>query len=144
MIAWEILLSRAMSGVSSLVEQATQIDNPEGLPILFGEDFSSPFSTFGTMWMPVVGIILIVAGAWMLRAGYLSTTVRYVAGETMPVVKDSASYLTDGEGFMGIGKLPNAGTESVRAQQGLYCRDCGGQNAPAARFCSNCGRQLLH
>ena len=98
----------------------------------FAED-SGP----GNFWMVFVGLPLLAVGAWMLQAGFLGAASRYVAGEAAPVLKDTASYLTDGAGILGIGKDP-AGAEAT----GPYCSKCGVRNDAGARFCDACGTAL--
>ena len=66
---------------------------------------------------------------------------RYGAGETMPVVKNSATYLSDGEGVLGVGRtVDDAGAQ--RAVTGPYCLSCGRRNEEDARFCDGCGTSL--
>ena len=64
----------------------------------------------------------------------------YVAGETMPVVKDSATYLSDGRGIAGVGRTEDRMEAS--AVTGPYCRQCGTRNDSDARFCDSCGQTL--
>jgi Na+/proline symporter len=68
-------------------------------------------------WMMFVGIFGLAIAGWCLRAGFLGAASRYVAGETMSTVKDSASYLTDGQGILGAGRTVDGD----------------------ARFCDGCG-----
>ena len=77
------------------------------------------------------GGFLCVFGLGALNAGFLGAQARYAAGETMPVVKDSAEYLSDGEGVLGIGRTA-----------GPFCSKCGVRNDGDARFCDGCGAQL--
>ena len=55
----------------------------------------------GTILMLGGAGFLVVFGLAFLNAGFLGATARYGAGETMPVLKDSAAYLTDGQGHLG-------------------------------------------
>ncbi|MFC5176828.1 zinc-ribbon domain-containing protein [Nocardioides taihuensis] len=102
---------------------------------------------------PPAGFLVFAAGGFMtvvgfgfLNAGFLGTAARYSAGETMPVVKDSASYLSDGEGILGMGRTVDDGrpapTAGSTAAAGPYCRSCGTRNDPEARFCDGCGHSL--
>jgi len=61
----------------------------------------------------------------------LGAAARCGGGETMPVVKDSAAYLSDGEGILGVGRTA-----------GPYCSKCGVRNDADARFCDSCGSAL--
>lgn len=91
-------------------------------------------------WMFFVALPLFAVGGWLTQAGYLGAAARYTAGETMPVVKDSAAYLTDGEGVLGVGRtVDDAGTATAT---GPFCRSCGVRNDPDARFCDGCGTSL--
>lgn len=91
------------------------------------DDFDTQPTKF---WMFFLALPFFVAGGAMIQAGYLGAAARYAAGETMPVVKDSAAYLTDGEGVAGIGRT------------GPFCRGCGVRNDGDARFCDGCGQSL--
>ncbi len=84
----------------------------------FGETGDN--GTLTGLLMFAAGGFLLVIGFGLLNAGYLRTTARYAAGETMPVVKDAASYLT-----------------AAKA-----CGSCGRRNDAEARFCDGCGHSL--
>ena len=71
------------------------------------------------------------------NVGWLRARTSYVAGETMPVVKDSATYLSDGQGVAGIGRTAPASTAT-----GPFCRQCGARNDADAKFCDSCGQSL--
>ena len=87
------------------------------------------------------GGFLAVVGFGLLNAGFMGAAARYGAGETMPVLKDSAAYLSDGQGVLGVGR-----TADHRQQQpvaaGPFCRSCGVGNDPDATFCDGCGQRL--
>jgi hypothetical protein len=103
-------------------------------------DFFGSTGSFGgpdKFWMFFVGLPLLFVGGGLTQAGYVGTAARYVAGETMPVVKDSATYLSDGRGVAGVGR-----TEEAAAATGPYCRECGTRNDADARFCDSCGQSL--
>ena len=68
---------------------------------------------------------------------------RYVAGETMPTVKQSAAYLSDGESIMGVGRTVDDGTAAgTQPATGPFCRACGVRNDEDARFCDGCGASM--
>lgn len=90
--------------------------------------------------MFALGGFLAVAGVGLLNAGFLGAAARYGAGETMPVVKDSATYLSDGQGILGVGRT--ADDEKAPAAGGPYCRACGVRNDLEAKFCDGCGNSL--
>lgn len=103
-------------------------------------DFFATMDSFGApekFWMFFVGLPILFVGGALTQAGHAGTAARYVAGETMPVVKDSASYLSEGRGIAGIGR-----TEEAAAATGPYCRQCGTRNDADARFCDSCGQSL--
>lgn len=99
-------------------------------------------------WEPPVRSILCFVGGFLgfmvgsvfLNAGFAGVAARYGAGETMPVVKDSASYLSDGRGIMGAGRTVD--DEAEGRAPGSYCRSCGVRNDEDARFCDGCGGSL--
>ncbi|MBB6627259.1 zinc ribbon domain-containing protein [Nocardioides sp. KIGAM211] len=70
--------------------------------------------------------------------GFMGAAARYGAGETMPVVKDSAAYLSDGEGVLGVGRT----VDDAPARTGRFCSSCGVRNDDGARFCDACGSAL--
>lgn len=85
-----------------------------------------------------------VVGFGLTSAGFMGATARYGAGETMPVVKDSAAYLTDGEGLLGVGRTVDdaAPGQAHDAATGPYCSRCGVRNDHDARFCDSCGNAV--
>lgn len=87
------------------------------------------------------GLPLIGVGLGALNASTIGAQSRYVAGETMPTVKQSAAYLSDGEGIMGVGRTVDD-RERGAAASGPYCRSCGVRNDEDARFCDGCGSSL--
>lgn len=90
-------------------------------------------------WELFVGLLLLAPAGWCLQAGFLGAASRYVAGETAPVVKDSASYLSDGEGVLGVGRTTD---DAEPRPQGLLCSSCGTRNDEGASFCDHCGHTL--
>lgn len=89
------------------------------------------------------GGFLCVIGLALINAGTLGAQSRYVAGETMPTVKKSAEYLSDGQGIMGVGRTVDDGAAAgtLRAS-GPFCRACGTRNDEDARFCDGCGASM--
>ncbi|MBU2072809.1 MAG: zinc ribbon domain-containing protein [Actinobacteria bacterium] len=90
------------------------------------------------------GLPLIGIGLMALNVGTIGAQSRYVAGETMPTVKQSASYLSDGEGIMGVGRTVDDDPHGTRGATatGPFCRSCGVRNDEDARFCDGCGASL--
>lgn len=89
------------------------------------------------------GFLVFAIGGMFLNLGFAGVAARYGAGETMPVAKDAASYLSDGRGIMGAGRTVDDGSHAREATAaGPYCRSCGVRNDAEARFCDNCGGSL--
>lgn len=64
-----------------------------------GIDFFSAFGTFHPptkFWCFFVGMPVLFVGGNLLRLGYLGAVNRYVAEETVPVVRDSAVEVAEG------------------------------------------------
>ena len=101
---------------------------------------------FGSIFLLAGGGFCVVFGLGALNAGTLGAQSRYVAGETLPTVKQSAAYLTDGEGILGVGRTVDdagaAGAPATAGARGPYCRACGTRNDQEARFCDSCGASL--
>lgn len=103
----------------------------------FSQAWDSPESSgFGPiLWLGGAGFALVAAVA-AANAGWMRTGARYTAGETMPVVKDAAEYLSDGKGVGNIGRTEPAPTA------GPFCSQCGARREPGDKFCSTCGKPL--
>jgi hypothetical protein len=104
-------------------------------------DLFSPADSSGGphhVWMLFVGVLLLAPAGWCLQAGFVGVATRYAAGETLPVVKDSAAYLSDGEGILGVGRTVDDAAEHPEAD-GPYCSQCGTRNDAKAAFCDHCG-----
>src|SRR4051795_12503973 len=110
-----------------------------GLQNLFstGDSFDGP----DKFWMVFVGVLLLGPAGWCLQAGFVGVASRYVAGETTPVLKDSAAYLSDGEGILGVGRTVDD-ARAPSAATGPSCSRCGTRNDAAASFCDSCGAAL--
>jgi len=89
-------------------------------------DFFSSMGTFNgpkNFWMAFIGLPMLAIGASMLRAGFVGTATRYVAGEVAPTLKDAL-------GYVGVGS------------EQAVCAKCGGTNRADAKFCDHCGAPL--
>jgi len=105
---------------------------------LTDDSFGPPKRFFlGFIGMPVLAV-----GGWCLQAGFMGAAARYSAGETMPVVRDSAAYLTDGEGILGVGRTVDDAPSGRSGKTGPFCSRCGVRNDEGARFCDACGTAL--
>lgn len=111
-----------------------------GMSKVFGYDgYDAPPARYLVAFLsglPIIGLGLIA-----LNLGFLGTAARYGAGETMPVVRDGAGYLTDGQGLLGVGRTVEERPQ-VTTATGPYCRACGGRNDDDAKFCDGCGTDL--
>jgi len=83
-------------------------------------------------FLAFVGMPVAAVGGWCLQAGFMGVAARYAAGEGAPVLKDSAAYLTDGQGILGVGR-------TVDDPESKFCTSCGQPAPEAARFCESCG-----
>ena len=92
-------------GISGFVDQAQS---------------SSVEPDFGPILTIAAGGFCVVFGLAAANVGWLRSQASYVAGETVPVVKDSLDHL----------------------RAGPYCRQCGTRNDDEARFCDSCGQSL--
>lgn len=115
-------------GISGFLDQANSADLEPG---------------FGPILMIGAGGFLCVFGLGAINAGTIGAQSRYVAGETMPTLKQSASYLSDGEGIMGVGRTVDDGAAAgTQSATGPFCRSCGVRNDEDARFCDGCGASM--
>ena len=75
---------------------------------------------FGPILTIAAGGFCVVLGLAAANVGWLRAQASYVAGETVPVVKESLDHLTAGP----------------------CCRSCGTRNDTEAKFCDGCGTSL--
>jgi zinc-ribbon domain len=113
-----------------------------GLRDFFGS--SDSFDGPHKFWMVFVGILGLPIAGWCIQAGFMGAAARFAAGETMPTVKNSAAYLTDGEGVLGIGRTVDDASAPTAAATGPFCSTCGTRNDDDASFCDRCGAALAH
>ncbi len=115
-----------------------------------GSDFASSFDApLGSPGDGPGSVLRLGAGGFCIvfafaaaNIGWLGAQASYVAGETMPVVKDSATYLSNGQGIAGIGRTAGAPVQQDAVGHGPYCRGCGTRNDGEAKFCDSCGQSL--
>jgi hypothetical protein len=99
-------------------------------------------------WMAFIGLPMMGVGGTMLKAGYFGSATRYAAGEVMPTVKDSLSYLGVGAKQLTCPKCGEANSADAKfcdhcgAALSNTCPSCGHANAADAEFCSGCGKPL--
>ena len=88
----------------------------------FAADWQSPAMGGGPGSVLTIGAggFCVVLGLAAANVGWLRAQAAYVAGETVPVVKQSLDHL----------------------RAGPYCRSCGTRNDGEASFCDSCGQSL--
>ena len=139
---------RSQAGARTFFRVAGAVLVPVGIVVfgwgvvkVFGYDgYDSPPASYIVAF--IGGLPLIGVGLMCLNIGFLGTVARYGAGETMPVLRDSASYLTDGEGILGVGRTTDDRPAPTQDSTGPYCRSCGVRNDEDATFCDGCGHKL--
>jgi hypothetical protein len=114
-------------------------------------DFFSSMGSFGMptkFWMAFIGLPMIGVGLAMMRAGFLGSSIRYVAGEVAPTVKDALGYVGIGEKQAICAKCGGSNRADAKfcdhcgAALSITCASCGHQNAADATFCDECGKPL--
>lgn len=98
--------------------------------------FTDPFAEGAKPWMFGIALLLFFLAGVSSQIGFLGAASRFVAGETVPVAKDSLEYLTDGQGLANLGK-------AASTKAGPYCRECGTRGDVEAKFCDSCGAALV-
>jgi hypothetical protein len=124
------------------------------------------FSAFGTMRPPrlfflgFIGMPLLAIGSAMCKFGYMGAALRYMAGETAPVARDTVNYMVEGTEesvrtvARSVGEGLGAGIAAARGTAGtpgagggagalVRCRKCNADNDADARFCDGCGAALV-
>lgn len=128
-LGFALLLGGFAFGITGIALFAQSVNNM---------DTGGPDHGFLGIGLAAVGGFMTVFGIGALNAGFLGATSRYSAGEVSPVVKDTASYLSDGEGILGVGKIADA----KPAKSGPFCSACGVRSDADAKFCGACGSAL--
>jgi RNA polymerase subunit RPABC4/transcription elongation factor Spt4 len=112
------------------------------------------FMAFGGMepprlfWCAFVGIPLLGVGGILTSYAFLGRFMRYVAGETAPVGKDTFNYLAEGtrEGVQAVAGAIGQGLRESHPGGAtapmVRCHKCNALLAADARFCSQCGQAL--
>jgi hypothetical protein len=119
------------------------------LTLIGGVSFFSSFGSFGGgasaeyFWCAFVGLPLVGIGIALLKAGYMGSIARYVAGEMAPVGTDVLEHVAE-QGKGSVRKLAQAVGDGLRAQAEaeVLCPGCGEGNEPDAQFCDGCGAAL--
>lgn len=108
------------------------------------EDRRSGFTGVICVFIGAVGMMFGARGLFFARAGSI---LRYAAGETAPVAKDTFDYLAD-ETQEGVEKVARAVTKGAARTASaaevikVRCRGCGYLESEDAKFCSGCGKTI--
>lgn len=116
-----------------------------GILTLIG--FIDFFSSMGSTNMPTlfvlsfIGLPILGVGIVLLKFGYLKEVSSYVASQTAPVAKDVANYMLDGtrEEF-------SKTVKSVFGKENdnqIKCPNCNSSIDLDAKFCDQCGKELM-
>ena len=114
-----------------------------GLASFFGS-----FGDFGAgppryFWCAFIGLPLMGFGMMICKFAFLGTVSRYVANETAPVGKDVVNYMADGTQGA-VKTVASAIREGLSEPTDEFtCTSCGEANDGSAKFCKECGSQLL-
>jgi hypothetical protein len=116
--------------------------------------FGSFFMAFGShsppryFWCAFVGMPLLFVGIVTTAIAFMGRVQRYVAGESLPVAKDSVNYMADGtKGAVrtmatALGEGLRAGMDGKTDSAEQACSACGETNDDTAKFCKSCGKPL--
>ena len=107
---------------------------------VFSDDMPDDGQMGRSFLLFALGGVTLVGGSFFVNLGFMGVAARYGAGETMPVLKDSAAYLTDGAGVFGVGRTVDDPEPATRA--GGACARCGATNGEGAKYCNACGSAL--
>ena len=108
------------------------------------------FSSFGTFeppryfWCCFIGMPAIAVGLAISRFAFLGAVSRYVAGEVAPVGRDTFNYMATGtkEGVRDLAGAISEGFSGL-ADERVECPECQHANDAEARFCDQCGGQMV-
>ena len=93
------------------------------------------------MLLGILSVACIMAGATLLRFGFMRSVSSIVATETAPAVEYSSAALGRGIGS-GLRESGFAGGVGPAAVVRLKCRSCGFLESEDARFCSQCSKAM--
>lgn len=111
-----------------------------GLVSFFGAMNGGGMPTY--FWCAFVGLPLLGAGTFFLKAGYLGSIARYVANEAAPVAADTADYLAK-ETRGAVRTTVAAVAEGLREGAAtMPCPQCRAPQRADANFCDRCGAGL--
>lgn len=132
------IVFRILGGISMLV--ALVLIGVAAADFFASMTAEDPFADDGPdrFWMFFLALPFFAVGGLLLQLGFVGAATRYGAGETAPVIKDTARYLSDGRGVLGVG----VDVERAETATGPFCRQCGTRNDDAARYCDSCGASM--
>ena len=108
--------------------------------------FFSSLGSFGPpkyFWCCFVGMPLGMFGLALCKFGYMGDVLRYMAGETAPVGKDTFNYMAEGTA-PGVRTMASALREGFTGEvTETNCPECQAANSLDAKFCQSCGSGLM-
>ncbi len=90
-------------------------------------------------WLCFVGMPLLIAGAWLTKAGYFGAAARYVAAESRPAIHTVTQAVVAGLRDNDDDDDSKARTKDASE---AACPGCGDENDGDAKFCKSCGHAL--
>ncbi len=109
--------------------------------------FTDPFSGFPFAFLIFAGMPMIFVGGVMTQFAFMGAVFRYVASETAPVGKDTFNYMAKGT-QPGVRDITSAIREGLTEPQvgtinTIACSQCHHPNDADARFCDQCGNEMI-
>ncbi len=108
-------------------------------------DFFTAMSNLGSpnfFWCLFVGFIVLGIGLKLCHLGFMKQMTSYVASQTVPVAKDSINYLASNT-KESLSEAANSISNSMKNGNQIRCINCNALNNSDAKFCQNCGKQLI-
>ncbi len=115
----------------------------------------NPFGSFGSIMgafflsfvLGAVGIVLIGAGAFVLRFGLIRPVTKYVATEAGPAIEYASASVGRGvmQGLGAGGGIPvriEGNVAPAISTVKVKCRNCGYLESEDATYCSKCGKPV--
>ena len=98
-------------------------------------------------WCIVLGIPTLGVGGMITQFAFIGAVTRYVAGESAPVGKDTFNYMAK-ETQPGVRDITTAIREGLTEPQAgtsntVACSQCHHPNDADARFCDQCGNEMI-
>lgn len=108
--------------------------------------FTDPFHGFPFAFLIFAGMPMMFVGGVMTNMAFMGAFMRYAAGETAPVGKDTFNYMAHEtrDGVRDISSAIREGfTGEVSNDDQIRCSSCQHLNDADAQFCDQCGYRLI-